>query len=106
VLNGQAQASQATQISVSINQLTQEYQHGRVLEEHCRLLADKHKKYSNLTDDATTACLCHLMDLVDKTQLPPLWNQSANAKTKDRVYVLQTPVDTAKQTLGSSRLAG
>jgi len=97
VLNAQAQAGQATQISVSINQLTQEYQHGRVLEEH-RCLAEKQKKYSTLTDDATAARLCRLMDVVDKTQLPPLWNRF------DKVYVLQTAMDTVKQTLRSSRL--
>jgi len=66
-------------------------------------LAEKQKKYSILTDD-TAARLCYLMDVVDETQLPPLWNRFANAKTKDRVYVLQMAVDTAKQTLGSSRL--
>jgi len=37
VLNAHAQAGQATQISLSINQLTQEYQRGRVLEEQRRL---------------------------------------------------------------------
>ena len=103
VLNAQAQAGQATQISVSINQLTQEYQHGRVLEEQ-RQLAKKQKKYLTLTDDVTATCLFRLMDVVDETQLPPLCNRFANAKMKDRVYVLQTAEDTAKQTLGSSRL--
>jgi len=90
---------------VSINQLmTQEYQCARLLEEQC-LLADKQKKYSTLTDNANAARLCRLMDIADKSQLPPLWNHFANAKTKDGMYVLQTaPVDTAKQTLGSSRL--
>jgi len=103
VLNAHAQAGQATQISVSINQLTQEYQRGRLLEEQ-RRLAEKQKKHSTLTDDATTARLCRLMDIVDENQLPPLWNKCANSKMKDRVYVLQTAVDTAKQALGSSRL--
>jgi len=44
------------------------------------------------------------MNIDDETQLPPLWNRFANAKTKDRVFVLQTAVDMAKQALGSSRL--
>ena len=103
VLNAQAQAGQATQISVSINQLTQEYQQSRMLEEQ-RRIADKNKKYSALTDDATAARLCRLMQVADESQLPPLWARFANAKTKDRVYVLQTAIDTAKQTMGCNRL--
>jgi len=68
-------------------------------------LAEKQKKYSTLTDNATTTPLCpHLMDVGDETQLPPLWNHFANTQTKDRVYVLQTAVDTANPALESSRL--
>lgn len=94
-LDTNLQQLQNTQIASQIAGLTQAYTQGRAADEQ-RRIAKAQDPVTQWLGDRITVKLLNYCQVTQESQLPDIWAQLANAKSSDRLQVLQAAVSQKK----------